>query len=169
MLLVGTLAGPSIAAGDAMPLFGVAGIGFLIWLAFCRHNRHPSGAFAGGVMTAIDQTTSPLTIAATMFELMEQAWNRADGAAFGALFDDDTDFVNIHGAHLRGDAAFIGRGHQVLFDGIYAGSKVRYRVDIAREVSPGCVVAVVTRDARCSEWPTAGNQRGPYHGGDHRA
>jgi hypothetical protein len=34
MLLVGALAGPSIAAGDAMPLFGVAGIGFLIWLAF---------------------------------------------------------------------------------------------------------------------------------------
>ena len=46
-------------------------------------------------------------------------------------------------AHLRGDGAFIGRGHQVLFDAIYAGSKVRYRVDVAREVSPGCIVAVV--------------------------
>jgi hypothetical protein len=34
MLLVGSLAGPSIAAGDAMPLFGIAGVGFLIWLAF---------------------------------------------------------------------------------------------------------------------------------------
>jgi hypothetical protein len=34
LLLVGTLAGPSIAAGDAMPLFGLAGLGFLIWLAF---------------------------------------------------------------------------------------------------------------------------------------
>ena len=34
LLLVGTLAGPSIAAGDAMPLFGLAGAGFLIWLAF---------------------------------------------------------------------------------------------------------------------------------------
>lgn len=34
LLLVGTLAGPLIAAGDAMPLFGLAGLGFLVWLAF---------------------------------------------------------------------------------------------------------------------------------------
>ncbi len=34
LLLVGTLAGPSIAAGDAQPLFGLAGLGFLVWLAF---------------------------------------------------------------------------------------------------------------------------------------
>ncbi len=34
LLLVGTFAGPSIAAGDAMPLFGLAGVGFVIWLAF---------------------------------------------------------------------------------------------------------------------------------------
>ena len=34
LLLVGSFAGPSIAAGDAMPLFGLAGIGFVIWLAF---------------------------------------------------------------------------------------------------------------------------------------
>lgn len=34
MLLVGTLAGPAIAAGDAVPLFGVAGLGFLVWLSF---------------------------------------------------------------------------------------------------------------------------------------
>ena len=34
LLLVGAFAGPSIAAGDAMPLFGLAGIGFVIWLAF---------------------------------------------------------------------------------------------------------------------------------------
>ncbi|WP_426562022.1 hypothetical protein ACPPVT_16235 [Angustibacter sp. McL0619] len=34
LLLVGTLAGPSIAEGDAMSLFGLTGIGFLIWLSF---------------------------------------------------------------------------------------------------------------------------------------
>ena len=34
MLVVGALAGPAIAIGDAMPLFGVAGVGFLIWLTF---------------------------------------------------------------------------------------------------------------------------------------
>jgi hypothetical protein len=34
LLLVGTLAGPAIAEGDAMPLFGLTGLGFLIWLSF---------------------------------------------------------------------------------------------------------------------------------------
>ena len=34
MLVVGALAGPAIAIGDAMPLFGVAGVGFLMWLTF---------------------------------------------------------------------------------------------------------------------------------------
>lgn len=34
MLLVGTLAGPAIAAGHAVALFAVTGLGFLIWLAF---------------------------------------------------------------------------------------------------------------------------------------
>jgi hypothetical protein len=34
LLLVGAFAGPSIAAGDAMPLFGLAGLGFLVWLSF---------------------------------------------------------------------------------------------------------------------------------------
>jgi hypothetical protein len=34
LLLVGTLAGPAIAAGHAMVLFAVTGLGFLLWLAF---------------------------------------------------------------------------------------------------------------------------------------
>jgi hypothetical protein len=34
MLVVGTIAGPSIAAGHTMALFGVTGLGFLTWLAF---------------------------------------------------------------------------------------------------------------------------------------
>ncbi len=34
MLVVGTIAGPAIAAGHTMALFGVAGLGFLTWLAF---------------------------------------------------------------------------------------------------------------------------------------
>jgi cytochrome bd-type quinol oxidase subunit 2 len=34
LLLVGAFGGPAIAAGDAMPLFGLAGLGFLVWLAF---------------------------------------------------------------------------------------------------------------------------------------
>jgi hypothetical protein len=34
LLAIAAVAGPSIAAGDAMAFFGLGGIGFLIWLAF---------------------------------------------------------------------------------------------------------------------------------------
>lgn len=34
LLAVGTLSGPAIAGGHAMTMFGIAGSGFLVWLAF---------------------------------------------------------------------------------------------------------------------------------------
>ena len=34
LLLVSCVAGPAIAAGDAMALFGIGGLGFLVWLGF---------------------------------------------------------------------------------------------------------------------------------------
>jgi hypothetical protein len=34
LLAVGALAGPAIAGGDAMPLFGISVVGFVVWLAF---------------------------------------------------------------------------------------------------------------------------------------
>jgi uncharacterized protein (TIGR02246 family) len=32
---------------------------------------------------------------------LEQAWNTADGEAFGRPFTEDADFVNIRGLHFR--------------------------------------------------------------------
>ena len=72
----------------------------------------------------------PLALATTFLEL-EQAWNAADGAAFGARFADESDFVNVRGEHHRGATA-IARGHQRIFDTIYASGTVRYRLDLAR-------------------------------------
>ena len=62
------------------------------------------------------QATSPEQLAHATFARLADAWNRADGAAFGAEFSDDTDFVNINGEHHRGDREVIARGH----DGIFA-------------------------------------------------
>jgi uncharacterized protein (TIGR02246 family) len=113
-------------------------------------------------MTIINQpaidpiVVDPATIARMAFEQMERSWNRADGAGFGEVFADETDFVNIHGTHLRGDGAFIARGHQVLFDTIYADSTVRYRIDVAREIAPGCVVAVVAATMKAPTGPLQG-------------
>jgi uncharacterized protein (TIGR02246 family) len=100
--------------------------------------------------------TAPTTIAAEKFEQLEQAWNRADGAAFGEAFASETDFVNIRGEHHRGDGALIGQAHQGIFDSIYAGSSVRLRVDIAREIGPGTILAVVSSTLDVPSGPMRG-------------
>jgi uncharacterized protein (TIGR02246 family) len=89
--------------------------------------------------SSIDATA----IAARLFEQLERAWNDADGSAFAAPFADESDFVDIRGGHHRGADA-IARGHQGIFDSIYAGSTVRYQVDLARELAPGSVLAVAS-------------------------
>lgn len=98
------------------------------------------------MLTADRSTTTPTdatAVAATILEQLEGAWNGGDGAAYGALFTDESDFVDIRGGHHRG-AAVIGQGHQALFDSIYADSTVSLRLDVARAVAPGCLVAVAS-------------------------
>jgi uncharacterized protein (TIGR02246 family) len=88
-------------------------------------------------------TMTPTAIGAELFQQLEQAWNDADGAAFGRPFADESDFVDIRGDHHAGDGAAIGHGHQAIFDTIYAGSTVAFRIERAREVGPDCIVAIV--------------------------
>ncbi len=96
------------------------------------------------------------SIATAAFADLEQAWNAADGAAFGARFADETDFVNVRAEHHRGDGAYIGRAHQGIFDSIYAGSRVHYRVDSARPIAPGVVVAVASSELDAPAGPLQG-------------
>jgi hypothetical protein len=56
-------------------------------------------------------TENHTALAATFVEKLEQAWNNAAGAAFGAQFADESDFLNVRGEHHRGATA-IARGHQ---------------------------------------------------------
>ena len=72
---------------------------------------------------------------------LEKAWNAGDGAGFGRPFAEDADFVNIRGEHFR-TREVIAKGHQGIFDTIYAGSVVRYQV------------AGVQRSRQRSCWPT---------------
>lgn len=92
--------------------------------------------------STIDRTDAT-AVATTIIEQLERAWNRGDGAAYGALFAGESDFVDIRGGHHRGDGE-IGRGHQALFETIYADSTVSFRLDMARAVAPGCLVAVAS-------------------------
>jgi uncharacterized protein (TIGR02246 family) len=70
----------------------------------------------------------------------EAAWNAGDGAAWAVSFTEDADFVDIRGAHSQGRAA-IEAGHQRIFDTIYKGSRVEYRVDRLRLVRPDVAIA----------------------------
>src|SRR5687767_6285242 len=97
-------------------------------------------------------------LAASWFSQLEQAWNRADGDAFGKLFADDADFVDIRGDHHQGSVA-IGRGHQAIFDTIYAGSTVGYQVESVRPVAEGTVVVVATATLDAPSGPLRGVNR----------
>jgi uncharacterized protein (TIGR02246 family) len=106
--------------------------------------------------TVAQATADPIAIAIDRFEHIARGWNRGDGAAIGEVFADDTEFVNIRGEHIRGDGDVIARGHQEILDTIYAGSRVAYRVDVARVLVPGCVVAVVTSTLDAPSGPLRG-------------
>jgi uncharacterized protein (TIGR02246 family) len=75
---------------------------------------------------------NPQDISQTIAKRLEAAWNAGDGAAFGAEFAPDADFVNVRGELHSGEAIAIG--HQQIFDTIYAGSTVAYDAFHAREV-----------------------------------
>jgi uncharacterized protein (TIGR02246 family) len=100
-------------------------------------------------------TADPAAVAGHLFDHMAEAWNRADGAGFAEVYEDDATFVNILGVEHRGVAA-IAHGHQAIFDTIYAGSTVRYEVEDARLVAPGCVVANVAAVLHVPAGPFAG-------------
>lgn len=87
-------------------------------------------------------TQTAHAVAIELFTRLEDAWNRADGEMFGSVFADDSDFVDIRGTHHRGDGRAIGAGHQALFDTIYAGTAIAYRVETARAIAPDVIVAV---------------------------
>ncbi|HEV2377440.1 MAG TPA: SgcJ/EcaC family oxidoreductase [Streptosporangiaceae bacterium] len=79
-------------------------------------------------------------VAETIMQQLELAWNRADGAAFGAPFSANADFVTIQGHHHVGRDA-IAAGHQQIFDTIYAGSTIRYQLLQARQLDDQVILA----------------------------
>jgi uncharacterized protein (TIGR02246 family) len=86
---------------------------------------------------------------------LEQAWNAADGAAFARRFAEDADFVNIRGEHLR-TREVIAKGHQGIFETIYKGSVVDYKVSAVRTIASGVMVAHVKARLKAPTGPLAG-------------
>ncbi len=92
------------------------------------------------------QASSPaVAVAQTIMNRLQQAWNSANGVAFGAPFSRDADFVAVRGdLHTGRDA--IANGHQQILDTIYAGSTIRYEVVQVRELDERIILA----HARCT-------------------
>ena len=86
---------------------------------------------------------------------LEEAWNAADGAGFARPFAEDADFVNIRGEHLR-TREVIAKGHQAIFNTIYAGSVVRYQVTEVRSIAPAVLLAHVKATLKAPTGPLAG-------------
>ena len=100
-------------------------------------------------------TPEAAAVAAPILERLERAWNTGDGMGFAGPFADETDFVDIRGGHHRGAVA-VGRGHEALFSTIYAGSTVDLRLEMARTVAPGCIVALVCSTLHAPAGPMRG-------------
>lgn len=109
-------------------------------------------------MSNTSTSTRPATIAQDVLARLETAWNRGDGAAYGAVFAPDASFVTVRGEHLTGRQA-IGAGHAGIFAGIYVGSVNRLELVRADEVSPGVVRVISAATLSCPTGPLAGVHR----------
>ena len=106
---------------------------------------------------AMPNVAIPTDLRATAESLitrLQDAWNAGDGAAFGAPFAPDADFVDIRGQRHTGPA--IAAGHQRIFDTIYAGSMVRYTLLDARELDERVILAHVRGHLSVPAGPLAG-------------
>jgi uncharacterized protein (TIGR02246 family) len=92
-----------------------------------------------GQHKAPENDADPRTIATSFLAELERAWNAGDGDAFAAPFIDTADFVDIRGQLHHGRAA-IAQGHDIIFNTIYKGSKVRLEVIDARLLTPTCIL-----------------------------
>jgi uncharacterized protein (TIGR02246 family) len=96
-----------------------------------------------------------------LVDTLADAWNRADSAAFGDLFSDDVDFVEIRGGHHVGRAA-IAAAHQALWDSVYAGSTVEYRVEAVRPLGGRYAVGLIGATMRAPVGPLAGTNHARF-------
>ena len=92
---------------------------------------------------------------ARLFDDLADAWNGADSEAYGELFSEDADFIEIRGGRHVGRHA-IAAGHQALWDSIYAGSTVQYRVEHVRPLGDDLAVAIVAATMQAPIGPLAG-------------
>ena len=73
---------------------------------------------------------------------LEAAWNASDSMTWAAQFAEDADFIHVLGAHYRGRTD-VERGHRVIFDTIYKGSRNNLQVERIRFVRPDVAIVFI--------------------------
>jgi uncharacterized protein (TIGR02246 family) len=92
--------------------------------------------------------TTDTTAIRALVEFSQDAWNRGDGAAYGACFTADATDVTYVGTVYHGGEE-IGRAHQALFDSFLKGT--RLVVDILEIRCYGIDTAVVVTRGESSK------------------
>ena len=92
---------------------------------------------------------------------LEDAWNDADGDAFGAPFAEHAEFVNIRGERHTGRSA-IARGHQAIFDSIYKGSVNRYEALVVKQLAENALYVLGHARLHAPTGPMAGDHESHF-------
>src|ERR1044072_1562299 len=73
---------------------------------------------------------------------LEAGWNAGSGKEFAASFDEDADYVVVHGMRIKGRKE-IDAGHQRIFDTVYKNSRQSSTVQTVRFLSDTIALAHV--------------------------
>ncbi|GAA3254797.1 SgcJ/EcaC family oxidoreductase [Nonomuraea helvata] len=90
------------------------------------------------------RTADTAAITAVLDRLAD-AWERGDGAAYGALFTPDATYITYVGTLYVG-AQEIGDAHQALFDSFVKGTKLAARTVSIRFTGPDTALVVTRGD-----------------------
>jgi len=72
---------------------------------------------------------------------LEAAWNKHDMQAYGALFHDDAEWINVVGMYWRGKPQIV-KAHTAFHETIFKDCRLEGKELTVREVTPDAVVAV---------------------------
>ncbi|MFE3451921.1 SgcJ/EcaC family oxidoreductase [Nonomuraea sp. NPDC059194] len=86
-------------------------------------------------------TTTDIAAIRAVLQHSQDAWNRGDGAAYGACFTDDATDVTFVGTVYHGGAE-IGRAHQALFDSFLKDTRLVMEILDIRRYGTATAVAV---------------------------
>lgn len=92
----------------------------------------------------MDRTDDIAAISALLDELVD-AWDRGDGAAYGAAFTADASYITYVGTLYHGGAE-IARAHQALFESFLKGTRLASRIVSIRFYGADVAVALTRGD-----------------------